>query len=110
MNRDPINAALDADVAFREKWKAFRPRWRKETPEDERNIGIFRKRVIEDAELYIDAGDRDPKVITDKVCKGIETIIIGIVVRLLIEALVRALLKRRGLLKADRVGGKGQRK
>lgn len=110
MNRDPINAALDNDPAFREKWKAFRPRWRADVPSDDRNIGIFRRRVIDQVEADIDAGIHDPKQLTDRACEGMEMVVITIVVRLLIEALVRSLLKRRGILKPDRVGGKGKRK
>jgi hypothetical protein len=104
VNRDPINAALDADPIFRKHWKGLRLRWRDEVPEDQRNAGIFRRRAIELTCEAIDEGETDPKAITDRVCKGFETIIISIVVKLLIEALVRAILKRRGLLKADRVG------
>lgn len=110
MNRDPINAALDADANFRRHWKAFRPKWRTETPADERNLGILRHRAIELGEAGIDAGIHNPQKLTEHICGGLETIVIGIVVRLLVEALARALLKRRGLLKPDRAGGKGKRR
>lgn len=106
IDRERLLAELDSELGqdrqFRRHWRRRVLRWNDAVAADDRNAGIFRRRVFDRTCDAVDSGMTDPDDIHGQVCGSfVGQLIIGIAANMIIKIMINRILKRLGLLPQD---------
>jgi len=89
-----IETSLLEDKPFGRKWDEYIPQWKDDVPPVLRGRRLLRLNITREAFKLVEDGERDEDKIVEKVCGSIVLVVVSVLLQELVRLIVRRILER----------------